>query len=96
MTYIDRIHEAIEALEIDTIVFVTGYDECILGIATSFGGEYVLVYSTNKIIEKLEADGMTTEEAWEFFDFNILGAYIAKGMPYFLDYERTTDDIEPS
>ena len=46
--------------------------------------ERVLLYNTNKIIEKMvEEDGMTYFEALEFFDFNILGAWFGDRTPCF-------------
>lgn len=42
----------------------------------------VLVYSTNRIIEALsKVDGMTTEEAIEFFEFNTLGTFHGMDNP---------------
>ena len=47
------------------------------------------VYSEEKILEVLvKRDGMTHEEAIEFFDFNIRGAYMGEQTPmYILSFE---------
>ena len=43
------------------------------------------MYSKRLIIEKLmNSDGMTHEEALEFFEFNIIGAYPGDPIPAFL------------
>jgi len=43
-------------------------------------------YSITKIIEILmKRDKMTEDEAYEFFEFNIVGAYVNEDMPIFLD-----------
>ena len=42
----------------------------------------VLVYSANRIIEALsKVDGMTIEEAIEFFEFNTLGTFHGMNNP---------------
>ena len=38
----------------------------------------------------MERDGMTAEDAMEFFNYNILGSYNGNGMPAFLN-----DHVEP-
>ncbi len=41
----------------------------------------------------MERDGMTDEEAIEFFEFNIKGAYMGEGTPLYYDdlHENTRD-----
>ena len=64
---------------------VDGHDDAVIGMGNSFGRGSVLIYSVDKIIEKLvKRDGMTDEEAMEFFSFNIAGSYNGPGMPIFL------------
>ena len=53
-------------------------------VGESHGKEPVLIYSKEKIIEKLMQDGCSYDEALEFYDFNILGAYINEHMPIFM------------
>jgi len=68
-----------------------GFDEAIIGSITSYGRGETVLYSTQKIIEvMMERDGMTAEDAMEFFNFNILGSYNGNGMPAFLN-----DHVEP-
>jgi len=62
-----------------------GFDEAIIGLGFSFGREKVLVYDAGLIVDKLmERDGMDEEEAFDFFNFNIMGSYNGEGMPTFL------------
>jgi hypothetical protein len=42
------------------------------------------MYGTLKIITKLTKD-MSEEEAWEFFEFNISGAYVGERTPVFYE-----------
>lgn len=68
-----------------------GFEKAILGIGSSFGREDVLVYDTAKILDILvKRDGMTYEEAREYFEFNILGSYNGAPMPVFV--EEMLDD----
>jgi hypothetical protein len=61
-----------------------GFDDCFVGVGQSFGLQDRLIYDKNKMLEKMKKDGMTEEEAWEYFEYNILGAYISDNMPIFL------------
>ena len=68
-----------EALKAD------GFDDAIIGIASRCGQPDVIAYDVNKILEVLqERDGMSYEEAQEFFDFNIIGAYMGEHTPIFI------------
>lgn len=44
------------------------------------------VYSENKVIEVfVNRDGMTWDEAVEFYDFNVKSAYIGEQTPVFIE-----------
>lgn len=63
-----------------------GFDECYLGIGETYGQPPALIYDYAQIIEQLQQqDGMSQEEAEEYFEFNILGSYIGEKMPIFLN-----------
>lgn len=61
-----------------------GFDDCIIGLAERCGLENVLAYDAKKIFAKLVKQGMTEEEAVEYFYFNISGAYVGEGTPVFI------------
>lgn len=68
------------------LLFADGFDDCILGFTVEKDVPVVL-YSTAKIIQKLCND-MTEEEAVEYFEFNINGAYVGERTPVFWnDYD---------
>lgn len=67
----------------DDLLFADGFDEAILGVAERIGMEAVVAYSTPKIIEILARE-MTEDEAIEYFEFNILGAYVGERTPVFV------------
>ena len=62
-----------------------GFDECIIGQADIQRGNErvdVLVYSGDQMVDLLvQRDEMTEEEAFEFIEFNIVGAYIGIDTP---------------
>ena len=74
-----------------------GYDDCIIGVCERFGMETVLAYDKDKVIAKLMTDGMTEEEAHEFFNFNQIGAWVGDYTPVFVTvtpYEMTEEEKE--
>lgn len=62
-----------------------GLEDAIIGIGESFGKSPVAIYDIDRIIGiYIKRDGMTEEEAREFFDYNVLGAYAGEHMPVFV------------
>jgi len=77
------------------ILLADGLENAFIGLTRSFGLEDRACYSINKIIEILtERDGMSKDEAYEFFEFNILGAYVSENMPIFLEECKIQDLTE--
>ena len=72
-----------EYLDYEGLLFADGFDEAIIGVAERIGMEPVVAYDTNKIIEILSRE-MTEDEAVEYFEFNILGAYMGERTPVFI------------
>ena len=65
-----------------------GFDDCILGIAEVWDGNervHRIVYDALDMVKVLmDRDGMSHEEAIEYFEFNIDGAYLGKMTPIFM------------
>ena len=62
-----------------------GFDEAIIGQGNQFTKSPVLVYDAEKVIDILcKRDGMTDEEALEFFCYNIEGAWVGENTPIFV------------
>tara|TARA_Y100000034_G_C6740087_1_gene328369 strand:+ start:122 stop:379 length:258 start_codon:yes stop_codon:yes gene_type:complete len=62
-----------------------GFDDAILGMCVQFGSEPVVAYDFNKCVEIImERDGMKREEAIDFINFNIVGAYVGLSTPVFI------------
>lgn len=67
------------------LLLADGFDDAILGICHSFGKESVVCYDQRKVLDILISQGMTEEEAIEYFDYNIIGAYVGEKTPCFLE-----------
>jgi hypothetical protein len=61
------------------------FDEAIVGIVQRIDRDPVVCYSVDKIIKVLTESGMDDDEAYEYYEYNILGAYMGEGTPMFLD-----------
>ena len=59
------------------------FDEAIIGVSERIGDVPVVAYDTTKIVEILSRS-MTVDEAYEYFEFNILGAYVGDRTPVFI------------
>lgn len=60
------------------------FDACLIGVASRCGMDPVAVYDEAKVINALVDSGMTPEEAIEWYEFNIAGAYVGERTPMFL------------
>jgi hypothetical protein len=79
-----------------TIVLADGLEDAFVGVGCAFNQQICAVYDTVKIINILTSrDGMTEEEAVEFFHFNIAGAYVGEASPIFVNMmERPTGQFK--
>ena len=80
----EKLDAIIELFGSDDLLKMDGYDDCIVGIVRRFGQQPILCYSTDKVLKKLMKEGMTEEEALEFFEFNQIGAWMGDTTPCFL------------
>ena len=64
-------------------LFDDGHDHAIMG----YSSDGRVVYSADQIIGGLMNEGMTNEEAIEYFHFNIEGAYVGEFTPIYM-YEE--------
>lgn len=72
------LEEIIEAYEDCGILKADGFDDAIIGIdAVNFR----LIYSVSKVIAILVSEGMTSEDAWDHFGYNMESAYVGEHTP---------------
>ena len=63
-----------------------GFEEAFIGEALRYGfNEPVAAYDYEKCLEILTQDGMTHEEAVEYFEYNTLGAWAGEQTPVFVE-----------
>ena len=66
-----------------------GFDEAIIGMAERINLGPVVAYDVDKMLDiMVERDGMTYEEAIEYFDYNILGAWMGENTPVYIQTSR--------
>ena len=66
-----------------------GFDDAIIGIGSRCGKPDIIVYDVNKCIKILINQNMTEEEARDYFEFNVVGAWVGEETPIFV---REIDD----
>lgn len=68
-----------------SMLTMDGFDDCIAGVVERFGQPDIICYDKKKVIAKLvERDGMTAEDAVEFYEFNQLGSWVGESTPCFI------------
>jgi hypothetical protein len=75
-------------------VGVDGFDDALIGYGTQFNSD-VAIYDYEKCVMILvKRDGMTYEEAKEYMEYNVCGAWMGKNTPVFLreTVDETFDD----
>ena len=60
------------------------FDACIVGLGYRFFDGPLAIYSVDKVLGVLMADGMDEEEAEEHFSFNVIGGWVGEGTPLFV------------
>ena len=77
--------EATGGQVMEDAITADGFEKALLGFGHQFNTP-VAVYSKDRCLHVLmERDGMSREDALEFFDFNVAGAWVGEGMPAFLE-----------
>lgn len=67
--------------EIDeSFLFADGFDDAIIGHVTVAGRRDVILYDREKVIKILMKD-MSREDAEEYFEYNVQGAYVGEATP---------------
>jgi len=71
-----------------------GFDDAIMGVCRICGNHDRLVYDYDACLKILmDRDGMTWEEAEDYLEFNVLGAYVGEQTPAFI-HMLTMEEVE--
>ena len=91
-------YEWLGQLDEDTLT-MPEYEDALVGMCLQFGRPGVALYDYTKVIANLMSTGMSYEDAVEFFDFNIIGAWVGEYTPAFVVFYKddsvTENDAEP-
>jgi hypothetical protein len=68
------------------ILLADGFDDAFMGLVERAGSSQpVACYDRDRCIEILMEQGIGDyTDAVEYFDFNVIGAYVGDGTPYFM------------
>lgn len=72
------------AEEYPDLMRMDGFDDAILGVVERIGLQTVC-YDLNKVISILMEQGMDEQDAWDWYQFNMLGAWVGEATPVFLE-----------
>jgi len=70
----------------DDLLFLDGpeFDVAIVGVLERFGATDAVCYDYDKVIQVLVDQGMSVDDAHEWYQFNILGAWMGDTTPVFV------------
>lgn len=68
-------------------LFAEGFDKAIIGISRRADLPPLVTYDIAKCIEVLVEQGMSYDEAQDYFDYNVVGSYMGENTPIFVDTE---------
>ena len=95
---VEQVNELADMIE-EEMLFIgsdpTEFEDAILGIADRFGASPVIAYDYDKVIDILQQQFKETghldndEDSYisaiEWFEYNIIGAYMGEGTPIYIE-----------
>lgn len=75
----------------ENFLIMPGYDDCIAGVGIRFGQDPIVMYDYDKVINRLMVDGMSYDDAVEWFEYNMIGAWVGDATPGFLITDYTLE-----
>lgn len=77
------------------LLIADGLDHAFVGLMMRFNVlEPIACYDYDRVIEGYIEEGMTEEEAIEFFEFNVIGAWVGERTPCYLRRMTFDEAIE--
>ena len=63
-------------------MIATGFDDAIIGVGRRCGRPNIVAYDVEKVIQILvDRDGLSREDAEEYYEFNVVGAWVGEMTP---------------
>ena len=78
MKNIDKLMEMYSDLE---FLQADGFDDAIIGVEPLSGK---VIYDIDRMVQVLNEEGLSTEEAIEYLDYNVLNAYVGEQTPIYI------------
>ena len=69
-----------EAFPEDEILMADGFEDAFLGVAMQFN-KPISIFDYDECLTILHKDGMSYDEAEEYMQFNVVGAYVGENTP---------------
>jgi hypothetical protein len=76
-----KLEQILELYPDNTFMVADGFDDAIIGVDDN---NLKIVYDIDKVIDILIKDGMDVDEAIEYYEYNIAGAYVGENTPSFI------------
>lgn len=77
----EEIHEALMEMD-ESALLMDGFDEAFIGFSRRINEPILAVYSWEKMVDLLiQRDEMEYEEAVEYIDYNVIGAWVGEQTP---------------
>jgi len=73
------------------ILKMNGFDDAIIGVQENIQPK--IVYDLWKMVEILNEEGMSTEDALDHISYNITSTYVGETTPIIVDTKKTLEDI---
>ena len=81
--FLNKLKDQFPQIEEEGVLLADDLEEAFMGLGWQFS-KLVAVYDIEKVLMKFERDGMTAEQAIEYFEYNVQGAYVGEETPIFL------------
>jgi len=76
--------QLMEILADEECLTADGFEDALVGC--TYGANVVAVYDINKMIEILVEEGIEYDDAVEFLDYNVVGAYVGEKTPQYINF----------
>ena len=83
----DKLHEMYPELE---LLQADGFDDAIIGLEPLSGK---VIYDIDLMVSVLVDEGLSSEEAIEYLDYNVLNAYVGENTPIYIQTIENSDGL---
>ena len=79
----------------ESVILADGFELAFLGCGYSYAGSYAIYHMGNCVEILMQRDGMTYDEAEEFIEYNVIGAFVGDRMPVLLVPMKELYEYQP-